>query len=146
MTDHMFGWTQFALGHGTRLLTILVVAFVLNLVLRGLTRRLVNPADAEATGRVARMREQQTRTLAGVLYSGGVAVIVIVSVLTGAAGVRFQRDPCRGGGGTGRASRSASARSILCATSSTDSSPSSKTNTSLETPCASATPWAASNI
>src|SRR5208283_1739747 len=75
-------WTEFALGHGTRLLTILLVAFVLNLLLRSLTRRLVSPAGVEATGRVARMREQHTRTLAGVLYSAGTGIIVIVSVLT----------------------------------------------------------------
>jgi small conductance mechanosensitive channel len=82
MTDYMFRWTQFALGRGTRLLTILLVALVLNRLLRTLTRRLVRLAGSESTGRVARMREQQTQTLAGVLYSGGMAIIVIVATLT----------------------------------------------------------------
>lgn len=82
MTDHVFKWTEFALGHGTRLLAILLIALVLVRLLRILTRRLIAAAGSESAARVARMREQQTRTLAGILYSGGTAVIVIVAVLT----------------------------------------------------------------
>lgn len=82
MTDHVFKWTEFALGHGTRLLAILLIALVLVRLLRMLTRRLIAAAGSESAARVARMREQQTRTLAGILYSGGTAVIVIVAVLT----------------------------------------------------------------
>lgn len=81
MTDHVFRWTEFALGHGTRLLTILLVALLLIRVLRIVTRRLIAVAGNESAVRVARMREQQTRTLAGILYSAGAAIIVIVSVL-----------------------------------------------------------------
>jgi len=81
MTDHFFTWTEFALGRGTRVLTILLIALLLNRLLRSLTRRLVTLAGSDSTGRIARMREQQTRTLAGVLYSGGTAVILIVAVL-----------------------------------------------------------------
>jgi moderate conductance mechanosensitive channel len=36
----------------------------------------------EVAGRVARMREQHTQTLAGLLYSSGATIIVIVAVLT----------------------------------------------------------------
>ena len=81
MTDHVFRWTEFALGHGTRLLTILLLALLLIRVLRIVTRRLIAAAGSESAVRVARMREQQTRTLAGILYSGGTAIIVIVAVL-----------------------------------------------------------------
>ncbi len=81
MTDHVFRWTEFALGHGTRLLTILLIALLLVRVLRIVTRRLIAVAGSESTVRVARMREQQTRTLAGLLYSAGSAIIVIVAVL-----------------------------------------------------------------
>jgi moderate conductance mechanosensitive channel len=81
MTDHVFRWTEFALGHGTRLLTILLIALLLIRVLRIVTRRLIAAAGSESAVRVARMREQQTRTLAGILYSAGAAIIVIVSVL-----------------------------------------------------------------
>lgn len=81
MTDHVFRWTEFALGHGTRLLTILLIALLLIRVLRIVTRRLIAVAGSESAVRVARMREQQTRTLAGILYSAGAALIVIVAVL-----------------------------------------------------------------
>ena len=82
MSDHVFKWTEFALGHGTRLLAILLIALLLVRVLRMLTRRLIAAAGSQSAARVTRMREQQTRTLAGILYSGGTAVIVIVAVLT----------------------------------------------------------------
>lgn len=81
MTDHVFRWTEFAVGHGTRLVIIFLIAVVLNRVLRGLTRRLVKAAGTDTTGRVARMRVQHTQTLAGILYSAGTAVIVVVAVL-----------------------------------------------------------------
>jgi len=81
MTDHVFRWTEFALGHGTRLLTILLIALLLIRLLRIVTRRLIAVAGSESAVRVARMREQQTRTLAGILYSAGAALIVIVAVL-----------------------------------------------------------------
>jgi small-conductance mechanosensitive channel len=82
MTDHVFKWTEFALGHGTRLLAILLLAFVLNRLLRGLTQRLIRATEAESPVRAARMREQHTRTLAGVVYSGGTTIILIVAMLT----------------------------------------------------------------
>lgn len=82
MTDHVFRWTEFALGHGTRLVAILLIALFLIRLLRILTRRLITAAGSQSAARVARMREQQTRTLAGILYSGGTAIIVIVAVLT----------------------------------------------------------------
>jgi small conductance mechanosensitive channel len=46
-----------------------------------LTRRLIAASETESTARVARMREQHTRTLAGILYSGGTTIIIIVAVL-----------------------------------------------------------------
>jgi small-conductance mechanosensitive channel len=82
MTDHVFKWTEFALGHGARLLAILLIALLLIRVLRIVTRRLIAGAGAQSAARVARMREQQTRTLAGILYSGGTAIIAIVATLT----------------------------------------------------------------
>src|SRR5690349_18226356 len=82
MTDHVFKWTEFALGHGARLVAILLIALILIRLLRMLTRRLIAAAGNESAARVARMREQQTRTLAGLVYSGGPAVIVVVAALT----------------------------------------------------------------
>src|SRR5438270_517123 len=75
MTNHLFQWTEFALGHGARLLTILLIALLLIRVLRILTRRLIAAASNESATRVARMRERQTRTLAGIIYSAGTAIV-----------------------------------------------------------------------
>jgi small conductance mechanosensitive channel len=82
MTDHVFKWTEFALGHGVRLAAILLIALLLVRVLRIVTRRLIAAAGTQSAARVARMREQQTQTLAGILYSGGTAIIGVVAVLT----------------------------------------------------------------
>ena len=82
MTDHVFKWTEFALGHGARLVAILLIALFLIWVLRILTRRLVAAAGNQSGTRVAKMREQQTQTLAGIVYSGGTAIVAVVAVLT----------------------------------------------------------------
>src|ERR1700674_5043917 len=81
MANPMFRWTEFAVTRGVRLLVILLLALLVNRLLRSLTRRLVTVAAEETAGRPARMREQHTRTLAGVLYSSGTIILVIVSVL-----------------------------------------------------------------
>src|SRR5437870_11812114 len=81
MTDQVFRRKEFALGHGTRLLTILLISHPVVRVLRLLPRRLIASAGSESAARVARMREQHTRTLAGILYSGGTAVIIVVAAL-----------------------------------------------------------------
>ena len=80
MTDQLFRWMELALGNGTRLLAILFFSLLLNRLLRIFTQRLVQAAS-ETAGRSAQMREQQTRTMAGVLYSTGTAVIVALALL-----------------------------------------------------------------
>jgi len=80
MTDQLFRWMELALGNGTRLLAILFFSLLLNRLLRIFTQRLVQAAG-ETAGRTAQMREQQTRTMAGVLYSTGTAVIVALALL-----------------------------------------------------------------
>jgi moderate conductance mechanosensitive channel len=80
MTDQLLRWLELALGDSLRLLVILLFALLLNRILRALTRRLVE-AGSESGARAARIREQQTRTLAGVLYSAGTAVIAIFALL-----------------------------------------------------------------
>jgi small-conductance mechanosensitive channel len=82
MAPNVYKWTDFALGHGIRVLTILLIALILNRLLRTLTRRLVPVAANEAIGRIARMREQHVKTLAGLLYSAGTAIIIIGAILT----------------------------------------------------------------
>ena len=82
MTPNVFKWTDFAAGHGIRVASILLIALLLNRLLRSLTRRLIPAAGAEGLGRIARMREQHVKTLAGLLYSAGTAVIIIGAILT----------------------------------------------------------------
>src|ERR1700680_3863148 len=82
MAPNVFKWTDFALGHTLRLASIILIALILNRLLRTLTRRLIPAAGAEGLGLIARMREQHTKTLAGLLYSAGTAVIIIGAVLT----------------------------------------------------------------
>jgi small conductance mechanosensitive channel len=47
-----------------------------------LTRRLIPLAGSETTGRIARMREQHVKTLSGLLYSAGTAIIIVGAILT----------------------------------------------------------------
>src|ERR1700704_2665453 len=82
MVPSVFKWTDFAFGHGVRLASIVLVALILNRLLRTLTRRVIPDAGAAGLGRIARMREQHTKTLAGLLYSAGTAVIIIGATLT----------------------------------------------------------------
>ena len=79
MSIELFRGMNFALATGLRLAGILLLAIGLTHVLRLLTRRLVKMATSES--RVARMREQQTRTLAGVLQSAGTVLILAVALL-----------------------------------------------------------------
>jgi moderate conductance mechanosensitive channel len=80
MAPNLFQWANFA-DRGVRLGGILLGAVILNRVLRAATRRLTRLASTETVGRAGRMREQQTKTLAGLLYSGGTAVIVVGAIL-----------------------------------------------------------------
>src|SRR5579863_858351 len=82
MTLNDFKWTDFALERGIRIGTILLIALILNRLLRTLTRRLIPAAGAEGLGRIARMREQHVKTMSGILYSAGTAIILIGAILT----------------------------------------------------------------
>jgi small-conductance mechanosensitive channel len=72
-------WFTFAFPNALHLIAILVIALVLNRLLRLMTNLLVKPAGSQT--RVAQIREQQTRTVAGVLFSAGSKMIWAVAVL-----------------------------------------------------------------
>jgi len=82
MTPNVFKWTDFAIARGIRIAAILLIALVLNRILLMLTRRLIPLAGSETTGRIARMREQHVKTLSGLLYSAGTAIIIVGAILT----------------------------------------------------------------
>lgn len=80
MSNSFIRWPEFTLANGLHLAGILVIALVLNRILRVVTNLLIKPAASAA--RVAQVREQQTRTLAGVLYSAGNKVVWAIALLT----------------------------------------------------------------
>jgi small-conductance mechanosensitive channel len=80
MTESLSRWTEIAETRGLRLLAILIIAFIVARLLKAFTNRLIE--SAKSSNRVAQMREQQTRTMAGILYSAGIFIIIAVSILT----------------------------------------------------------------
>lgn len=79
MTESFRHWLETAGTRGVRVLVILLIAFIFIRVLKALTTRLVQTAKGQS--RAALQREQQTRTMAGIVYSVGAALIVAGAIL-----------------------------------------------------------------
>jgi small-conductance mechanosensitive channel len=79
MTESFSKWTQIVGTRSLRLLAIVLIAVVLSRLLRAFTARLVDMAKSQT--RIAQMREQQTRTMAGLLFSTGTVLIVFAAIL-----------------------------------------------------------------
>ena len=79
MTFDLHNLIVFAQTSGVRLLAIIVCSLILARVWKAFTGRLVEISKGQT--RVGQMREQQTRTIAGILNSVGVALIVVGAVL-----------------------------------------------------------------
>jgi small conductance mechanosensitive channel len=73
-------WLELNLPTGIRLLGILLIALVLNRLLRAVTNLLIKQPSGPS--RQAQLREKQTRALAGVVYSTGSKVVWVVALLT----------------------------------------------------------------
>jgi moderate conductance mechanosensitive channel len=80
MNEFFSHGVEIAETRGLRILVIVLLAVILARILKAVTTRLVQISKGPA--RVAQLREQQTRTMAGLLYSVGVSVIVAVAILT----------------------------------------------------------------
>jgi moderate conductance mechanosensitive channel len=80
MSNPFTPWSNFSLANVLHLAGIVLVVLVLNRLLRILTKLLVRPATSQS--RVAQSREQQTRTVSGVLYSAGSKIVWAVAILT----------------------------------------------------------------
>jgi moderate conductance mechanosensitive channel len=91
MADSLAKWTANAGSHALRILVICLIALVLARILKAVTTRLIQ--RAKTPSRVAQMREQQTRTMAGLLYSVGMAVIVAGAILTALPELGFNVTP-----------------------------------------------------
>jgi moderate conductance mechanosensitive channel len=81
MTDLLHRWTDLIVARGLRIAGIVLLAFILARLLRSAINRLTKTTSEPSPSRAARLHEQQTKTLAGILYSAGVAVIVAIAVL-----------------------------------------------------------------
>lgn len=73
-------WLDLTLPNALHLLGIFVIALVLNRVLRAVTNLVIKRASSQA--RAEQIREQQTRTLAGVLYGAASKIVWGVALLT----------------------------------------------------------------
>jgi len=80
MSSSFNHWLELTLPNALHLLVILVIALVVNRILRAVTNLLIKHAASQA--RAAQNREQQTRTLAGVLYGAASKVVWGVALLT----------------------------------------------------------------
>ncbi len=82
---------EFAGVRAVRVLIIVFIALLVARLLRAFTSRLIQ--SAKSPSRVAQMREQQTRTMAALLYSVGVGIIVGVAILTALPEFGFNVSP-----------------------------------------------------
>jgi small-conductance mechanosensitive channel len=73
-------WSEFSLRNGLHLLGIFAVAILLNRLLRVVTNLVIKRAASQS--RAAQVREQQTRTLAGMLFSAGTKIVWGIALLT----------------------------------------------------------------
>ena len=73
-------WVDLTVPNVLRLVGILLIALVLNRLLRALTHLIIKPAATQT--RQSQLREQQTRTLAGIVYSAGSKIVWLIALLT----------------------------------------------------------------
>ena len=111
MTDSFSRWLEIAGKTGLRLLVILLFAVLLTRALKAVTSRLVQLAKAQS--RAGQMREQQTRTMAGLLYSIGAAVIGLIAVLMGFEVLGFDIAPAMATAGVASIAIAFGAQSLL---------------------------------
>jgi moderate conductance mechanosensitive channel len=91
MTSLPIHWPEITISTILDLIAIFFIALLVNRFLRVLTKLIIKPAATQS--RAAQVREQQTRTLAGVLYGSGSKVIWIVALLTAFAQLQIPVAP-----------------------------------------------------
>src|ERR1700689_2318627 len=111
MTDSFSRWMEIAAKTGLRLAVILVFAILLTRMLKAVTARLVHLA--KSSSRAGQMREQQTRTLAGLLYSIGSAIIGLIAVLMAFEVLGFDIAPAMATAGVASIAIAFGAQSLL---------------------------------
>jgi small-conductance mechanosensitive channel len=111
MTDSFSRWMEIAGKTGLRLLVILLFAMLLTRALKAVTARLVQLAKSQS--RAGQMREQQTRTMAGLLYSIGAAIIGLIAVLMAFEVLGFDIAPAMATAGVASIAIAFGAQSLL---------------------------------
>jgi small conductance mechanosensitive channel len=96
---------------GLRLAVILLFAVLLTRTLKAVTARLVHLA--KSSSRAGQMREQQTRTLAGLLYSIGAAIIGLIAALMAFEVLGFDIAPAMATAGVASIAIAFGAQSLL---------------------------------
>jgi small-conductance mechanosensitive channel len=91
MTESFRTWMEIAGIRALRVLIIVALAFLIARLLKSFTTRLIR--SAKSPTRVAQMCEQQTRTMAALLYSVGVGLIVAIAILTALPEFGFNVSP-----------------------------------------------------
>jgi len=84
-------WAEIIWTRGFRIALIVALAFLLARIWKALTSRLVEISKARTRG--AQLREQQTRTMAGLLNSVGTSIIAGVALLTALPELGFNVTP-----------------------------------------------------
>lgn len=92
-------WTDLIVARSFRLLVIVILAFLASRLLRSFTNRLVVRASSDTSSRPSRMREQQTRTVAGILNSAGLGIILLIAALMAMREFNFDVGPIIGAAG-----------------------------------------------
>jgi small conductance mechanosensitive channel len=82
MSNFLTNLPTFSVANLFHLLIIFLVAVLLNRLLRIVTQLIIKPATTQT--RAAQAREQQTRTLSGVVFSAGSKIVWAVALLTAA--------------------------------------------------------------
>ncbi|MFZ0583020.1 MAG: mechanosensitive ion channel family protein [Candidatus Acidiferrales bacterium] len=111
MTDSFSRWLEIVGKTGLRLGVIFIFALFLARLLRAFTSRLVQITKAQS--RAGQMREQQTRTMAGLLYSIGTTIIAIVAILMGFEVLNFDIAPALATAGLASVAIAFGAQSLL---------------------------------
>ena len=82
MSTFLTNLPEFSMANLLHLFIIFLVALLLNRLLRVVTKLIIKPAATQT--RAAQAREQQTRTLSGVVFSAGSKIVWAIALLTAA--------------------------------------------------------------
>jgi len=91
MNELLTRWEKLAAAPALRVLAVIIISIVVARILKAFTNKLVELAKSPT--RLAQMREQQTRTMAGLLYSTGIFIIIAVAVLMAMREAGFDISP-----------------------------------------------------